>query len=95
MKKDPVKDIDQPFKRTYKMTVDPIAKVGIMTIILAISFLVLVLVSVFDSEKKPMIIFSILFLSTSMGTVYAAFKYLQKRVDALEEKLGKQNSPKE
>ena len=87
MKKDPVNGLGQPFKRTYKMTIDPVKRVGFMVMLLNILLLGLVLASIFDNEKHSMFISSILFLQTSMIFVYTAFKHLQKRIDALEEKL--------
>ena len=95
MKKDPVKYDRQSFTRKYKVTIDPIKRVGFMVILLSVLLLGLVLASIFDNEKQPMFIFSIIFLQMSMVMVYTAFKYLQKRIDALEEKLNFANDQKE
>jgi len=88
MKKDPVKGLDQPFKRTYKMTVDPITRVGIMTMICGFLVLILVFDSHYDNLKlQQVLLVSAMLLFTSVLLIHTAFKHLQKRIDELEKKL--------
>jgi uncharacterized protein YacL len=78
------------FTEGHKMLKDPVKRVGFIVMLLNLLLIGLVLANIFDNQKNPMFMFSIVFLQCSMVMVYTAFKHQQKRIDALEAKLNEQ-----
>jgi cbb3-type cytochrome oxidase subunit 3 len=83
------------YKRKQTMKKDPVRAVGTMMIILGIFVVAVPVINIFENEKTPEWYFAVVFLMCSLTVIYSAFKHQQRRIDALEEKLNEQASPKE
>ena len=77
------------------MKKDPVKAVGVMMYLLGALMVATLFFSKFDKKETPEWFFAVFFLFCSVSVIHAAFKHMQKRIDALEEKLNEQNQPKE
>lgn len=74
---------------------NPLDNFTFMVWLLTILVLALPIVSRFEKKETPDWHFALFFLCFSMWSIHTAFKHLQKRIDALEQKLNQQNQSKE
>ena len=82
------------------MKITPIKWVGFLLILFsgALLYNLFRLYQSFEEGHFDMVlpmVLPLLYITTAMSFIYAAFKYLQKRIDTIEEKLNTQNQPKE
>ena len=87
MKKNPIGYDCQTFTKTYKMTIDPVKAVTCMMYLLGILMIATIIFSKLEKKETPEWFFAVFFLFCSMSVIHAAFKHMQKRIDALEEQL--------
>lgn len=90
----------QALRRERKMKITPIKWVGFLLILFsgALLYNLFRLYQSFEEGHFDMVlpmVLPLLYITTAMSFIYAAFKYLQKRIDTIEEKLNTQNQPKE
>ena len=77
------------------MKKDPVKAVTCMMYLLGILMIATIIFSKLEKKETPEWFFAVFFLFCSMSVIHAAFKHMQKRIEALEEKLNQQNQPKE
>lgn len=75
------------FRRKPKTKDNPVKAVGLMMLVLSILIVTVPIINFVEKEKTPEWFFAVVFLMLSMSVIYPAFKQMEKRITALEEKL--------